>query len=410
MAGICGRAYNVLGTGLNQYVLALAKTGRGKDSISSGIDKLMNSIKFTVPTSPRFRGPAIINSGQALIKHLSTTSNCFVSVLGEFGLTIDRISNKYANSADKMLYQMLLDLYNKSGHGQTLQASIYSKKEDNVNLTESPSLTILGESTHKIFYNVLNEDMIAAGLLPRFLIIEYNGDRVELNENHYQVQPNWQLKERFEALVAFVELTMHRKNVIEIKCDPEAANMLRAFDKATTKQINSAKDDVIEELWNRAHIKILRLASLIAVGVNISDPIIIPAYVQWAINLVENDIKMLSAKFQAGEIGQDHQEIKQINEVKRVIKEYVTKNWDQVKSYSLTEKMHEHKVIPYVYINKRLSPTAAFKIQGTKAMWNAIKSLCDIDAIKEVPKSDLVNRFGCGQRSFIVSNFNLINK
>jgi len=362
MAGICGRAYNVLGTGLNQYVLALAKTGRGKESIASGIDKLMNAVKFTVPTSTRFRGPGIINSGQALIKHLSTTSNCFVSVLGEFGLTIDRISDKYANSADKMLYQMLLDLYNKSGKDQTLQASIYSKKEDNIGVTESPALTILGESTQKIFYNVLNEDMIAAGLLPRFLIIEYNGDRVDLNENHYQVQPHWQLKERFEALIANVEMVMHKKSVIDVQCDEQSAKLLRLFDKSATKQINSSKDDVIEELWNRAHMKVLRLSALIAVGVNMSNPKIIPEYVEWATNLVERDIKMLSAKFQAGEIGKDSNEIRQYNDMIRTIKEYCTLPWEHAKKYCRLscQKFHNDKLIPNEYFNGRAGKLTSF--------------------------------------------------
>ena len=189
MAGITGRAYNISGTGLNQYILVLAKTGRGKEAAASGIDKLMNAVKFQVPTSTRFRGPGIINSGQALVKHLNNTSNCFVSVLGEFGITIDRISEPHASSADKMLYQCLLDLYNKSGFGQTFQPSIYSDKANNTSVTENPALTILGESTPKIFYGCLNEDMIAAGLLPRFLIVEYDGDRVDLNKNHYLIKP-----------------------------------------------------------------------------------------------------------------------------------------------------------------------------------------------------------------------------
>lgn len=40
VAGIAGRAYNVSGTGLNQYTLLLAPTGTGKEAIASGIDKL----------------------------------------------------------------------------------------------------------------------------------------------------------------------------------------------------------------------------------------------------------------------------------------------------------------------------------------------------------------------------------
>ncbi|MCK5611127.1 hypothetical protein KAR91_55150, partial [Candidatus Pacearchaeota archaeon] len=39
MSGICGRSYNISGTGLNQYTFLLAKTGRGKEAMNKGISK-----------------------------------------------------------------------------------------------------------------------------------------------------------------------------------------------------------------------------------------------------------------------------------------------------------------------------------------------------------------------------------
>jgi hypothetical protein len=48
----------------------------------------------------------------------------------------------------------------------------------------SPAFSILGESTPERFYGALNEDMISEGLLPRFLLIEYKGNRPPLNEHH----------------------------------------------------------------------------------------------------------------------------------------------------------------------------------------------------------------------------------
>ena len=410
MAGVTGRAYNISGTGLNQYIMVLAKTGRGKEAAASGIDKLMNEVRKQVPTADRFRGPGIINSGQALVKHISKSSNCFISILGEFGITLDRISARNANGADKMLYSVLLDLYNKSGHSQTFQPSIYAKQEDNTNVLHSPTVSILGESTPKIFYDVLNEDMISMGLLPRFLIMEYDGNRGYINKDHVKIFPQLTLIDSVSALAAHSESIMHQQKVINIEITKEAEIELDKFDINSTDTINSASNEIIAELWNRAHMKVLRLSGLVAVGINPHKPLLTIECYEWAKGIVQRDIKALSAKFEAGEIGTDNEELKQINEVKRVINEYITRSWDQVKKYSLTEKMHEHKVIPYVYINKRLAATAAFKKETTKRLWQAIKSLCDIDAIREVPKSDLVTKFSCGQRSFIISNYDLISK
>lgn len=414
MAGICGRAYNISGTGLNQYIMVLAKTGRGKEAAAIGIDKLMNAIRMQVPTSTRFRGPAIINSGQALVKHLSKVSNCFISVLGEFGLTIERISNKSANSSDKMLYQMLLDLYNKSGHGQTLQASIYAKKEDNVDITDSPALSILGESTHKLFYDSLHEEMIAAGLLPRFLIIEYNGERVDLNEEHDKAQPPFALIEKLVTVVANAEMIMHAKRVINVKIAEDAHQMLRSFDRYATDKINSNSGDTVEELWNRAHMKALRLSALVAVGVNPFDPTITVTHAQWAIDLVQSDIRTLSTKFEAGEVGGNSLELKQSQMLTRVMRDYVSGEWGVMKAkYGLNKpQMFDDKVVPYAYLSRRLvsqSPFKNDKMGATNAINRTIKTLIDGDKIREVNRTDLINKYNTTQRSFMVSDVGMFS-
>lgn len=406
MAGITGRAYNISGTGLNQYVLLLAKTGRGKESIASGVDKLMNHVKMQVPTSSRFRGPGIINSGQALTKYLNTTSNCFVSILGEFGITIERVSDPHANSADKMLYQCLLDLYNKSGHGQTYQPSIYSDKANNVGITESPAVTILGESTPKIFYNALNEDMISAGLLPRFLIIEYDGYRVDLNEGHLTATPDWELQERFAALIAQCETVMHGNRVINVQSDEQSTLMLRAFDKKATHNINTASEDVIAELWNRAHMKVLRLSAMIAVGVNMIEPIIIPEYVTWAMDLIQNDIKSFSVKFEKGEIGKDSFESKQSADMIKAIVEYSEKDYNYVKKYDGVASLHKDKVISHGYLNSRLRNVASFRKdkQGpTPAIKRTVLNLIDNGKLIDLTSAQMLDRYKTAIKSYSIS-------
>lgn len=411
MAGIVGRAYNISNTGLNHYVLVLTKTGRGKEAAASGIDKIMNAVRLMCPTSSRFRGPAIISSGQALIRHLASVSNCFVSVLGEFGITIERISNHRAVPSDKMLYQMLLDLYNKSGHGQTLQASAYSKKENDVAGTNSPALSIFGESTHKIFYEALNEDMIAAGLLPRFLIIDYEGDRVLLNEQHEFVKPDPAMIDRFASLIAHVETLTNNNQVVRIERTPEAIQILRNFDKYTTNLINKEKSDVIEELWNRAHMKVLRLAGLIAVGLNHLYPIVTVENVQYAMKLVQNDINLLADKFRSGLIGANSEENKQREDLARVIRDWAIKSWDENKKYcqgKSDSQLHVEKIVPYAYLNKRLSATSSFKndhMRATNALKKTIQVFIDSDRIREISKNDpKLKALNTYQRCFVITD------
>jgi len=416
MAGITGRAYNISGTGLNQYVLLLAMTGAGKEAAASGINKLMNTIKMQVPTSTGFIGPSEISSGSALFKYLGNQSQSFISLLGEFGLRLQQMSSPNANGSEVSLRRMFLDLYNKSGFSEILHASVYSDKSNNTSAVPSPSFSILGESTPERFYNALNEDMISEGLLPRFLLIEYKGNRPPLNEHHTSVTPSFQLIEKLAALCAQCETVNHSnpRRVINVQPSPEAARMLNDFDKYADNKINSSNKEVIRQLWNRAHIKVLKISALIAVGENMLEPTIQPNHMTWAANLVQADIAALTSRFEAGEIGANTFEVKQANEIIRVIKEYVKSPYDKVEKYMQykSQPMHNDKVVAYGYLNKRLVAAAAFRNDragATFAIKRALQNLVDSDRLKELGKVWTNDKYGTSQRCFVVADLSILD-
>ena len=104
LAGIVGRQYNISSTGLNLYILLLARTGTGKESIASAIDRLFAEVHKTVPAAETFLGPSRFASGQALNKRFQKQP-CFVSILGEFGDTMKRLSGPRANGCGDAWFQ-----------------------------------------------------------------------------------------------------------------------------------------------------------------------------------------------------------------------------------------------------------------------------------------------------------------
>jgi hypothetical protein len=416
MSGITGRAYNISGTGLNQYVLLLAMTGAGKEAAASGINKLMGKIKFQVPTSSGFIGPSEISSGAALFKYLGNQSQSFISLLGEFGLRLQQMSSPNANGSEISLRRMFLDLYNKSGHSEILYPSVYSDKANNTSAVPSPSFSILGESTPERFYGALNEDMISEGLLPRFLLVEYKGNRPPLNEKHTEVEPSFSLIERLAALAAQCETINHSnpRRVINVERDQDATRLLADFEDYSTRLINSSNKEVIRQLWNRAHIKVLKLSALLAVGENMINPVVNSEHVLWAANLVQADIKALTERFEAGEVGSNSFEVKQANEIIRMIRDYVVSPYQKVEKYCQfkSPQMHMDKVVPYVYLNKRLSPLGAFKNDrsgATIAIKRAIQNLVDSDRIKEMNKVIADSKYGTSQRCFVVNDLTILD-
>ena len=294
MAGICGRAYNVSGTGLNCYTILIAKTGLGKEAMASGIDKLMNAIQFSVPTSIDKIGPSEIASGQALIKHLAKHPGC-VSILGEFGLRIQQMSDQHANNSERQLKKVLLDLYNKSGHGKIVRPSIYADADKNTIAIDAPSYSILAfrKYTRTFLYGALSEEMIMEGLLPRFFIVL---NMVVCATFHLimiinAVNPPMWLTDKLATLVTYGAATLeHNKKAINVKISDEVETIHKDFDKYCDFQINNSGNEVLRELWNRGHIKALKLSALVAVGVNTTDPVITAPMFNWALNLVKNDI------------------------------------------------------------------------------------------------------------------------
>ena len=361
LAGICGRAYNISRTGLNQYLLLLAQTGTGKESMATGIDKLLHEMIKQVPAVNNFVGPAEIASGQALLKYIANTSTCFVSIVGEFGLKLQQLASIKASPSEVMLKRVLLDLYNKSGNNKILRSSIYADKDKNTESIMSPSLTILGESTPESFYCALTNDLIADGLLPRFTIVEYFGNRPQLNKNHDSYKPSVEMIASLCELSAYCLQLMHSNIVVDVLQEPDATIFFDRIDKESTDKINTSKEDVIRHLWNRAHIKTLKLASLIAVGINPTNPVINLPTAKWAYELIARDICNLTKRFEKGEIGRSSEEIRQNEDMKRIVIEYFAKDFSEIEKYGVYKELYEYKMIPYSYIHRRLISLSSFR-------------------------------------------------
>jgi hypothetical protein len=408
VSGIVGRAYNVSGTGLNQYILLLAPTGTGKEAMASGINKLMGAVLRTVPASVDFVGPGEIASAPALIKYMSKTANSFVSVVGEFGLYLQAMANMNAPPHLTALRRLLLDLYAKSGEGEILRPSIYSDKDKNTTSISAPAFTLLGESTPEKFYEGLHEGLIVEGLLPRFTTIEYRGCRPPLNPIHMYAQPSFELIEKLSNLCAYA-LTLNSQNkAIQVNYEENAEEIFKEFDKYCDVNINKSDKEVKRHLWNRAHLKAIKLASLIAVGCNPYEPKISVDMTKWAINLVVSDIRNLLGRFDAGEIGMSNDETKQLIEVARVVNEYLTQPWSEIEKYkSGNVFLHSEKIIPYSYIHKRITSINIFRhdrVGPTGSLKRAVLTLTERGDLQEMSRAKLAAEYKTSARCFMVSN------
>lgn len=401
-AGVVGRSYNISGSGLNQYMILLAKTGSGKEGALSGIENLIAAIRPQIPMADQFLGPAAFASGQALVKVLNDRP-CFISVLGEFGLTLQQLSDHRANSAQVMLRKVLLDLYAKSGWNRTLRSSVYSDTEKNTKIIQAPNVTILGESTPETFYDGMDTSHIAEGLIPRFSILEYNGDRPARNRSA-NMPPSLPLAQRFSDLIAVALTTTNNNTCCPVAIDAQGLALLDDFDTEADAIMNGSKHEAETQLWNRAHLKALKLAALLAVGVNPHQPTVTALTAQWAIDFTRRDVQCVARRFMDGDVGQG--DGKQYHDLRRAIELYFENPPKAVMVDHIGRQMHADKIIPYRYLSQRTASVASFRTdkQGASAaLKRAIQRMLDSGMILEIPKLQLQQKYNCSGVAYGIS-------
>lgn len=366
-AGIVGRQYNISGTGLNHYIMLIAHSGKGKEAIATGTSRLMNAVADS-PNALAMQhvGPADIASGQALLKFMSANgSKSVFSVTGEFGIKLKQITDDRANGAEIMLRKVLLDLYGKSGAGQSILPTIYSDAKNNTEKVNSPCFTLVGESTPELFYESLDESAVRSGLLPRFTIVEYNGDRARFNPDHHLVPIPPGLIEQLNNLIMTVGEMANTGRVVNIEVDDEANAQLTSLNDYAEWQYARSHNDATRELWNRFHLKIMKLAGVLAVSQNYMMPVVTRFMVDWAASLILTDTHRLLGKFMRGEMGANNEDILKEQIIKQALVNYFNKDNHDVAAEE--RPYHSAKLIRRSYLQSRVIGSPRFKPIGGKS-------------------------------------------
>lgn len=382
MAGITGSSYNVSGSGLNLYIILLAGTGTGKEAITSGINKLMSRVEAAVPSAGKFMGSGHIASPQALLKSLGTQSRCQVSIMGEAGLWLKELSDPNASAHVVGLRRLLLELYGRSGRSATLSPSIYADTTKNTEAIRQPAYSILGESTQSKFLENVNSGLISEGFIPRWLMIEYRGKRVPYNESHASIAPKPELLQALAHLCQMAHSAMESYSATDVGFDSEELRQeVKQFNEFCDAQINGATDEGVKDLWTRTYLKAMRVAAIVAVGINPNRPLIGSHAWEFAKLLVLKDTmqfcKQLNSGFAA--IGNENEAYEQIKAIRDSIKQVLTEmDADKRNNYGITDLMFKRNIIPYSYLSRRCYRRKEFsksKRGSVQALKHAIADL-----------------------------------
>lgn len=358
LAGLAGKAYNVDREGLNLYLLMLAETGRGKNAMTEGITSLIETVAQWVPEVKEFSGYDMA-SGEGLMQYLGDhpTRSC-VSVFPEFGIKLQSIVDDRPGPG-KSMNGALLKLYSLSGHGKIVPAVAYSDSRRNLPQLDSPAFSLIGESVPSMVYDAFNTMSIVGGLLPRFIICEYDGIRVPDNYDGVNVIPSQEIVQGVINVITQAYSYFRENRVHDIQYTPSAFNKMRQYNASCDAIVNAKKDLLIHELWNRAGLNSARIAGLLAVGINYIEPVIDDRCWDWAESFVTMNINKLQDGFRSGRAaleGDDN--VKQAAVITAILRylDLSTSN-PLIKNQSLKNA----NIVPYSYLCSRLRNKSAFR-------------------------------------------------
>ncbi|UVO49250.1 YfjI family protein [Sphingomonas sp. SUN019] len=394
LAGVCGRAYRTYsGIDLALYMILVAKSGVGKDGMHDGIPMMLELADR--PMARGFVRAQDFASGEALHKELLREPG-FLYLQGEFGKKLKRM----ANPLDAPM-QSFRTIMTKAFGKRFLEGKSYSNPEDSLNGVDWPALSFVGETTPGTFLECITPDMMADGFLSRFLVVNYGGDRPPTNRNRAATFPAID-RELWCALVDHViryQFPVNTPEAVTVIADPESAAMFERFDEECRARLNGTDDETQRQVWNRAHLKVLKVASLLAVADHYLAPVVTPEHVRWAMNLVEQDVETFQTRQRDGDIGVDDDARQR--KLLSFLRDYIVNPVPS--SYGIKAKMVENSIVPRKYLQMRSASLSAFtnhKLGSTRALDDAIRSLIANGNLMEVKRDRLMEGYGFGGVSY----------
>ena len=168
--------------------------------------------------------------------------------------------------------------------------------------------------------------------------------------------------------------------------------------------MNDSNNEVELQLWNRAHLKALKLGALIAVGVHQYQPCITDELAEWAINFITAEITGVAKRFESGDVGMG--DSKQAADMQRKIEAYF-QTTRATKTVDINSVMFKDKIIPYAIAWQRVSGLSSFKNDrlGVKAaLKNNIQLFIDLGYLVEISKHDLAKKYGYSGNAYGIGN------
>ena len=290
LAHLTGRRFkDQRGSRFNLYLLALAKSGTGKEHPRAVNIDLATQMALIGEFGDTFA------SGEGLEDSLCISPSMLYQV-DEIDYLFNTVKLKDARA--EQINSMLLKLYSESKTTHIMRKKAIQRGQPSVgSAIIQPHLTVVGTATPKFFYQSLTERTMENGLLARCIVLEA-AERGEAGTPHEEEFP----KRVLESVRDMVRMG-HEQNLTDQYPHPmvlpettEATRRLKEVFGLADEEYRKASergDDSANALWARAGEKVAKLAALYAISKDTLRPMMDVDAVEWAWKFVAHMTKRM---------------------------------------------------------------------------------------------------------------------
>ena len=290
LAHLTGRRFkDQRGSRFNLYLLALAKSGTGKEHPRAVNIDLATQMALIGEFGDTFA------SGEGLEDSLCISPSMLYQV-DEIDYLFNTVKLKDARA--EQINSMLLKLYSESKTTHIMRKKAIQRGQPSVgSAIIQPHLTVFGTATPKFFYQSLTERTMENGLLARCIVLEA-AERGEAGTPHEEEFP----KRVLESVRDMVRMG-HEQNLTDQYPHPmvlpettEATCRLKEVFGLADEEYRKASergDDSANALWARAGEKVAKLAALYAISKDTLRPMMDVDAVEWAWKFVAHMTKRM---------------------------------------------------------------------------------------------------------------------
>ncbi|WP_316206028.1 bifunctional DNA primase/polymerase [Bradyrhizobium sp. SZCCHNR3058] len=277
----------------NLNIVALAPSGYGKDHARKALQRL--AFKSGLH---RFLAPENFLSDSALRKTIEQNP-VQLSLMDEFGGFIHKIMDRRAGSHQSNMRHMILQLFTNSN-------GVYSgaaAAQETASPIHHPCFSIYGTSTAHDFWPSMSGRGVGDGFLPRWLVLPISGKPLQ---DQRVTQPYEPPDRIVEACRAVFRLSRKGGNLPDMASQPVVSPRIAEWGgdglEATiwyrehfSKCAEEASEDT-KVLWTRSIEIMLRIAHIVAIGINPERPMLTDDLIDWAGRLTELSTKSCIAE------------------------------------------------------------------------------------------------------------------